>query len=109
MWTKRRILHGLKKTTLKGNKYWYNKVTKAVTQTPPPSSTAMKGGAFIPNKNIGRKIIKGGKRLNKSVKLFNKTVPKVKFTHKNKNKRQKRRKSMKKRRKKYEKNVCKNK
>jgi len=99
----------IEKTNLKGNKYWYNKDTRAVTQTPPPSSTpsstpnstpsssAMKGGTFIPNKNIGNKIIKGGKRLNKSVKLFNKTLPKVKFTHKNK--RQKRRKSMKKRRK----------
>ena len=101
----------IEKTNLKGNKYWYNKDTRAVTQTPPPNSgpnsgpnsTPMKGGAFIPNKNIGNKIIKGGKRLNKSVKLFNKTVPKVKFTHKiknrNKSKRQKRRKSMKKRRK----------
>ena len=88
----------IEKTNLKGNKYWYNKDTRAVTQTPPPNSgPTMKGGAFIPNKNIGNKIIKGGKRLNKSVKLFNKTVPKVKFTHKNK--REKRRKSMKKRRK----------
>jgi hypothetical protein len=96
----------IEKTNLKGNKYWYNKDTRAVTQTPPPNpnsdsnsspNTVMKGGAFIPNKNIGNKIIKGGKRLNKSVKLFNKTVPKVKFTHKNK--REKRRKSMKKRRK----------
>ena len=88
----------IEKTNLKGNKYWYNKDTRAVTQTPPPNSgPPMKGGAFIPNKNIGNKIIKGGKRLNKSVKLFNKTLPKIKFTHKNK--RQKRHKSMKKRRK----------
>ena len=89
----------IEKKTIKGDKYWLNKDTKAVTKTPPPnlpksvevSNTnktpdTMKGGKnrFIPNKNIGRKIIKGGKRLHKTMKLFHKTLPRIKFTHRNK-------------------------
>ena len=57
-----------------------------VPKTSVETKKEMKGGKdrFIPNKNIGNKIIKGGKRLHKTMKLFHKTVPRIKFTHRNK-------------------------
>tara|TARA_B100001059_G_C17801767_1_gene566611 strand:+ start:596 stop:1945 length:1350 start_codon:yes stop_codon:yes gene_type:complete len=45
------------------------------------NTNVMKGGVFIPNKNIKNKILKGGNRLKKTMKLFHKTIPRV--TYKN--------------------------
>ena len=43
----------------------------------------MKGGVFIPDKNINNKILKGGNRLKKTMKLFHNTLPRVKYSYKN--------------------------
>ena len=45
---------------------------------------SMKGGMFTPDKKLKNKILKGGKRLRKTMKLFQNTVPRVKYSHKNK-------------------------
>ena len=47
------------------------------------NTNVMKGGVFIPNKNIKNKILKGGNRLKKTMKLFHKTLPRVKYSYKN--------------------------
>ena len=42
----------------------------------------MKGGTkeYIPNNILRNKIIKGGRRINKTMKLFHNTLPKIKYT-----------------------------
>lgn len=44
---------------------------------------------YIPNKKLRKQIIKGGNRLKKTLKMFNKTMPKMKYTIKNTNKKNK--------------------
>jgi hypothetical protein len=44
---------------------------------------------YIPNKKLRKQIIKGGNRLKKTLKMFNKTMPKMKYTIKNINKKNK--------------------
>ena len=47
------------------------------------NKTPMKGGMFSPDKKLKNKILKGGKRLKRTMKLFQDTVPRVKYSHKN--------------------------
>ena len=56
-----------------------NQIKKNVTN----NTNVMKGGVFIPDKNINNKILKGGNRLKKTMKLFHKTLPRVKYSYKN--------------------------
>ena len=56
-----------------------NQIKKNVTN----NTNVMKGGIFIPDKNINNKILKGGNRLKKTMKLFHKTLPRVKYSYKN--------------------------
>ena len=46
-----------------------------------------KGGLYIPNKQLNSKIHRGGKRLRKTMKLFNSTLPMLKFSCSNSNSR----------------------
>lgn len=47
------------------------------------NKTPMKGGMFSPDKKLKNKILKGGKRLKRTMKLFQDTVPRVRYSHKN--------------------------
>ena len=49
-----------------------------------PNNNEMKGGTkeYIPNNILRNKIIKGGRRINKTMKLFHNTLPKIKYTFK---------------------------
>ena len=89
---------------LNGNIYWKNEKTGKVSDTNPdeqnpttPSSSAQSGGTI----NINNAIMRGGKRLRRTMKLFHNTLPKLKYTcvnkhcklNKNKSKKRKRNKS----------------
>jgi hypothetical protein len=72
----------VQKKGLKGNVFWKNEKTGKVSDTQPegwnPTSNVQSGGS------INNAIIRGGKRLRKTMKQFHNTLPKLKYTCVNK-------------------------
>jgi hypothetical protein len=75
----------VEKKKINGDSYWYNTTTRAIEETKPEwppqvtTTTKVQSGGSINNR-----IMKGGKRLRTTMKLFHKTLPKLKFTCVNK-------------------------
>ena len=53
---------------------------KQSTKQESEQESEQKGGLYIPNKQLNSRIHRGGKRLRKTMKLFNSTLPMLKFS-----------------------------
>ncbi len=60
---------------------------KQNTKQESEQESEQKGGLYIPNKQLNSRIHRGGKRLRKTMKLFNSTLPMLKFSCSNSNSR----------------------